>query len=386
VTVTSARRPAVLLAVGVVALEFAAAVSTFVSSTLLPTVARELAARDSLALLVTGSMLGLFVALPLAPAVLGRLGPGRTLGAGLVGYVGGAALAAAAPTALAYAAGRFAGGLGGGLLAVFGVSAVIRHLDGDLRVRVVAASSAMWIVPAFVGPPGTLALEHAVGWRWAVLAPVPIVLAGRVLVVRAVRGMPAAEEAEETETRRPAGWTLLVPLGVATLVLTSAGGRWWPLSAAGAAVALAGMTRLMPAGTARGRRGTPAALAAMLLFATGWFGADSLVTVLLTDGYQTSLARAGVVLSAAPLAWAVTSLLVPRLVRGGRPPRRRSAWRSPPPGSRCWPPVRCCGPASRRRSPRGRWPAWGSGWRTRGCTCWRPPRTRSCRRRSWRPR
>lgn len=33
--------------------------------------------------------------------------------------------------------------------------------------------------------------------------------------------------------------------------------------------------------------------------------------MLLTDGYGTSVARAAVVLSAAPLAWAVTSLVRP---------------------------------------------------------------------------
>jgi MFS family permease len=196
------------------------------------------------------------------------------------------------------------------------VSAVIRNLDDYLRVRVVAAASAMWIVPALVGPPATLALEHAVGWRWTLLAPVPVVLAGRVLVVRAARG----DQPEREPTRRPAGRTLLVPAGVAVLVLTSTDVRWWPLTGAGAVLALVGVARIMPPGTARLRRGTPAALAAMLLFATGWFGADSLVTVLLTDGYGTSVARAAVVLSAAPLAWAATSLLVPRLVRGGRRP------------------------------------------------------------------
>ena len=111
----------------------------------------------------------------------------------MVGYVGGAVGAAAAPDGRVFAAGRLVGGLGGGLLAVFGISAVIRHLDEHLRVRVVAASSAMWIVPAFVGPPGTLALAHAVGWRWTLLAPVPIVLAGRVLVVRAAGNGGAAE-------------------------------------------------------------------------------------------------------------------------------------------------------------------------------------------------
>ncbi|HZB51193.1 MAG TPA: MFS transporter, partial [Mycobacteriales bacterium] len=314
-TVAVARRPALLLAVGVVGLEFAAAVSTFVSATLLPTVARELGARDHLALLLAGSTIGLFVALPLAPAVLGRLGPARTLSIGLVGYVGGALAAAAAPDGWVFAAGRLAGGIGGGLLAVFGVSAVIRHLDGPLRVKVVAASSAMWIVPAFVGPPGTLALEHAVGWRLTLLAPVPIVLAGRVLVLRAARGAAGGGAA-----RRPAGRTLLVPVGVGVLVLTSTEGRWWPLTAAGALLALVGVVRIMPPGTGRARRGTPAALAAMTLFATGYFGADSLITIMLTDGYGTSVARAAVVLSGAPLAWALTSLLVPRLMRGGRRP------------------------------------------------------------------
>ena len=297
-------RAVLRLAAGVVALEFAAAVTSFVSATLLPTVAGALDARAHLGLLLAGPTLGLFVALPLAPAVLHRLGPRRTLAAGLVAYLAGAAMSATAVSAVVYAGGRFVGGLAGGLLAVFGISAVIRELDERVRARVVAASSAMWILPAFVGPPGTLALEHAVGWRWALLAPVPIVLAGRFLVAGAVRS------ASDEPAPRPVGRTLLVPAGVALLLAT----RSPVLVAAGAAVALAGVAGLLPAGTARLRAGAPAALAAMLLFGTGWFGADGLVTVLFTDGYGTSVGRAAIVLSAAPLAWAVTSLAVPRMV------------------------------------------------------------------------
>ena len=297
-------RAALRLAAGVVALEFAAAVSSFVSATLLPTVATALDARAHLGLLLAGPTLGLFVALPLAPAVLHRLGPRRTLAAGMVAYLAGAVLSATAVSAWVYAGGRFVGGLASGLLAVFGISAVIRELDERVRARVVAASSAMWILPAFVGPPGTLALEHAVGWRWALLAPVPIVLAGRFLVAGAVRTAP------DEPAHRPVGRTLLVPAGVALLLTT----RSPVLLAAGAVVALAGVAGLLPAGTARLRSGAPAALAAMLLFGTGWFGADGLVTVLFTDGYGTSVGRAAIVLSAAPLAWAVTSLAVPRTV------------------------------------------------------------------------
>ncbi|TDC51979.1 MFS transporter [Jiangella ureilytica] len=295
-----------LLAVGIVALEFAAAVSTFVASTLLPVVTAELGARDRLGLLVAGSTLGLFVALPLAGTVLRRLGAGRTLALGTVVYAGGLVVAATAQQAGVFALGQFTSGLAGGLLAVFGISAAIRRLDEALRLKVVAASSAMWILPAMAGPAATLALEHAVGWRWTLLVPVPVVLAGRLLVVRAVRGEAASVTGGER--LRPAG--LLVPAGAAAMVLADG---IWPVAVVGAAFAAAGTVALLPAETARLRRGAPAALAAMTLFAAGYVGADSLITVLLTDGYGVGLARAAVVLGAAPLAWGVTSLVVARI-------------------------------------------------------------------------
>jgi MFS family permease len=289
-----------MLAVGIVALEFAAAVSTFVSSTLLPTVTRDLHARNHLGLLLAGSTIGLFVALPLAARLVRRLGAARTLSVGLVAYLGGGVVAATARVPLVFAAGQFVGGLASGLLAVFGVSSIIRQLDERLRMRVVAASSAMWALPALVGPAATLALAHAVGWRWTLLAPMPIVLIGRLLVV-------GVADTDGDAGVRPLGRTLLIPLGVGGMVLSSG---YWPV--VGAVVALCGVVAIMPTGTATLRRGVPSALAAMLLFGTGYFGADSLITVLLTDGYRVSLARAAIVLSAAPLAWALTSLVVRR--------------------------------------------------------------------------
>lgn len=55
----------------------------------------------------------------------------------------------------------------------------------------------------------------------------------------------------------------------------------------------------------------------MVLFAVGYFGADSLITVLLTTGFRMSLGQAAIVLSAAPLAWAVTSLFARRFPATG---------------------------------------------------------------------
>ncbi|WP_410648393.1 MFS transporter [Amycolatopsis sp. cmx-4-54] len=299
---TETRRAGPLfLAVGIVALEFAAAVTGFVASSLLPIVAADLDARNDLGLLIAGSTLGLFVALPLASRVLGRLGPRGTLAVGMAAYLGGLLLAATSRTAWMFALGQFSAGLASGLLAIFGISSAIRHLDDRLRIRVVAASSAMWIVPALVGPAATLGLEHLVGWRWTLLIPVPFVLFGRLLVVRAASGEPSTEDAQ-----RPIAKTLTVPLGAALVVFS---GGSWPLALAGAAITVVGMVAILPPGTARLRPGTPAALGAMVLFAIGYFGADSLITVLLTSGFQVSLGQAAIVLSAAPLGWAVTSLV-----------------------------------------------------------------------------
>jgi hypothetical protein len=158
-----------------------------------------------------------------------------------------------------------------------------------------------------VGPAATLALAHLAGWRWTVLAPVPIVLAGRLFVARAV-----VNTARRETPPRPVARSLLVPVGAAALASNIGG---WPVALVGAAIALAGVGALLPPGTARVRRGTPAAVGALVLFAFGYFGADSLVTVLLTLGYRTSLAQAAVVLGGAPLAWGLTSLIAVRLVQ-----------------------------------------------------------------------
>lgn len=309
---TTESRPvgAAVLAVGIVALEFAAAVVQFVSSTLLPTVVHDLHAQDQLGLLLAGTVLGFFIALPLASRILGTVGASRTLTIGLVGYLAGAVTAATSRVAVVFAAGQLVGGFASGLLAVFGISSVIKHLDREWRARVVSASSAMWILPALVGPAATLALEHLIGWRWTMLAPMPIVLVGRTLVARVAR-----LDGTAAESRRPVGRTLLVPIGVAVVVLA---GSLWPVAVVGAVVALVGVGRIMPPGTVRLARGVPAALAAMTLFGVGYFGADGLITVLLTSGYHASIGHAAIVLSGAPLAWAVTSLALPRIVRNGR--------------------------------------------------------------------
>ncbi|TCP47848.1 MFS transporter [Tamaricihabitans halophyticus] len=315
---------AVLLATGIVLLEFAAAITSFVTTTLLPIVAADLRAYHQLALLIIGATLGLFVALPLASRVIHRLGIRPTLAVGVGSYLSGALVAATAQSPWIFAAGQLAEGFASGLLAVFGISTAIKHLDTALRIRVIAMSSAMWIAPALVGPSATLALEHLVGWRCALLAPVPIVVIGRLLIVRATARQALDRDRQEHPLRR----TMLIPAGVFLLVIGTTGGAWLTgtVGIAGFAMAMVGLVAILPAGTARLRRGAPAGLAAMFLFGAGYSGAASLITVLLTDGYRATAGQAAIMLGAAPFAWGLTSLLTGRVGKG------KTRWTGPAAG------------------------------------------------------
>lgn len=306
--------PAVALAVGVVGLEFAAAVTTLVAGTLMPVIERDLAAQRVLPLLVSGPTLGMFTALPFSSRLIQRFSPGRILAIGLLATVAGSIIAATAPGPWVFAGGRFITGFAGALLAVYGVSAAITHLQDALRLKVLAAMSAMWLLPSMVGPPATVILEDLMGWRWTLIAPLPMLAIARILVVRAVPPQRPAPQAHQ-----PLARALLVPLGIgAFIALTTS--AWWPLAPAAVLIALVGFLAIMPSGTLRLHPGPPAALAALTIFGAGYFGANSLVALLLTTTFDATLLQAGITLSASPVCWALAALLAPKLGARGAPP------------------------------------------------------------------
>lgn len=180
------------------------------------------------------------------------LGATSTLGVGAVLTVVGGIASATSPGPWLFTGGRLIAGFAGGLLAVFGISAAVRHLSAGRGL----------------------------------LLPVPFVMLAQLVIFRSVP--PRAP----TATARPSWLTLLVPLGVAGFLVADFGpARWCSL-----VVACIGFRSLMPAGTLSARRGPPAALLALTLFGLGYFGASELLTLLFSDVYQSSLAIAGVVL------------------------------------------------------------------------------------------
>lgn len=297
-------RAATVLGASVVLLEFMAAVTTFVSSTLLPVVVSAFDAAHQVGILVSGSAVGLFLAMPLADQLLHAMGSARTLVAGAALTVCGGIVSATSANSWVFAGGRLVAGFAGGLLAVFGVSAAVRHLDDAKRHTVIAFSSAMWILPGLVAPPLIVLAEHLIGWRWTLLLPVPFVVAAQLVIFHSV------PSALPSSLRRPVWRTLLVPLGIGGFLLASNAPRWCFL-----VVAAVGFRSLMPTGTLTARRGPPAALLALTLFGLGYFGAGELLTLLFTGVSHSSLTVAGAVLGCASAAWGMTSVALTRLPR-----------------------------------------------------------------------
>lgn len=117
-----------------------------------------------------------------------------------------------------------------------------------------------------------------------------------------------------------AGAEMNVAVGAAALGIGCAFPAWWPLAPAAVLIALVGFLAIMPSGTLRLHPGPPAALAALTIFGAGYFGANSLVTLLLTTTFDATLLQAGITLSASPVCWALAALLAPKLGARGAPP------------------------------------------------------------------
>lgn len=310
------RPPHRRLVVGVLLLELSSAVSVYVLAVITPQVIGDLDARHQYPLVLSAASVGLFVSLPTAREALRVLGAPALLTASIVLSVVGNAVAALAGGAWTFAAGRFGAAVGAGYLAVLGVSAAIDALPRAHRARLIALIGSMWILPGLVGPPAALALDHAVGWRWTLMAPTPVALLGRAMISAAARRVRPGRR----QPFRPA--SLLLPAGLAVFVLAS-GGSGMPWAYVGLLVALVGGWATLPAGTFALAPGPPGHLALLGVVSVAFFGLDAMFTTIATRSTGVPLSWAVASLGLAAFAWAIVSLAQPRLAERGA---RHAAW------------------------------------------------------------
>jgi MFS family permease len=196
-------------------------------------------------------------------------------------------------------------GMAGGLLAAFGLSAIGGLFEDDVRPRVLALFTLVWLLPSLAGPAANAAITVWLGWRWAMAWPVLVVLAARLLMSRDTGLIPAPSEQRETSV----GAGLLVAAGLALASAATTSGGWGvPLLAVGLLLAVGAGVRVLVRATADSRQRTTVVLAFACLVAA-FFGGDGLIPLAVVEGLGRGVVASAIALGAGLVAWSVTGLL-----------------------------------------------------------------------------
>jgi len=311
------------LTTGLLILEALVAVEILIVAAILPAVQRDLHGLQLYGWNYAALTLASFGAVPIAGRLTDRLGPRSVLGAAIGIYGLGLVLAASAPSMLVLVIARFVQGIGGGGLYVVSLATVAKTYPERIRPRVMALLASMWILPGLLGPPVGAVIAETVGWRWAFVAPLPLIALAAVLVMPSLRGVSVSEDG----SRLPVVASLVLMVGAGSLLAGLTDLSVWsiPLVVVGAAVTIPALRRIVPAGTLIARRGVPAASAAAFLASAAFFAIDGFLTLMLTETRGLSIGEASLVLTASALAWAAGSWWQSRvIVRIGARRTRRS--------------------------------------------------------------
>jgi MFS family permease len=301
------------LTTGLLILEALIALEILIVAAILPAVQRDLHGLQLYGWNYAALTLASFGAVPIAGRLTDRLGPRKVLGAAIAIYGLGLAMAATAPTMLVLVIARFVQGIGGGGLYVVSLATVAKTYPERIRPRVMALLASMWILPGLLGPPVGALLAETVGWRYAFVAPLPLIALALVLVMPALR---AVRVSEKQESRLPVVASLVLMVGAGSLLAGLTDLSVWsiPLVVVGAAVTIPALRRVVPAGTLTARRGVPAASAAAFLASAAFFATDGFLTLMLTETRGLSIGAASLVLTASSLAWAAGSWWQSRVI------------------------------------------------------------------------
>jgi len=288
------------LTAGLLILEVLTAIQALMVTTILPAIRADLGGLSLYGWALAGSSFGAFGAIPVGGRAADRFGPRRPLAISLIMFGAGLLVAALAPSMLIVAAGRFLQGIATGALYAVSLGAVSKTYPQRLRARVLALLAAMWILPGLFGPPLGALIATTIGWRWAFVAPMPILAASAWLVLAALPGAPRGDR-----TRLSVRWPLQLTVGAGLLLsgLTKPAPASLALCPAGLALALPALFRVVPRGTLRARPGVPAAAASAFLLSAAFFAVDGFVPLLLTGVRGLSVAAASVVVALATVSW-----------------------------------------------------------------------------------
>jgi MFS family permease len=293
------------LTIGIVASILIFAFEGMAVATAMPVAVRELHGLAAYSWAFGGFLTTSLFGMVLAGESCDSHGPRRSFLAGVGGFAVGLVLAGTAQTMPVFVLGRGAQGLGMGMSIVSLYVVVARAYPEAMRPRVFSAMSAAWVLPSIVGPALSGWVTQVASWRLVFLAvPLLVVPALALMLPRLVRiegpgGDPGV-------TRRGRRWFALSVAGGAALLQYAGQHIVWSsllLGAAGLALIVPTLPRLLPDGTLFARRGLPAVVLMRGILAGSFFGAESFVPLMLVTQRSLSPTLAGLSLTGGALGW-----------------------------------------------------------------------------------
>ncbi|USQ78590.1 MFS transporter [Ornithinimicrobium faecis] len=311
---------AATLAAALLMVELVAACQSYLTTTITPLMAHDLQAQDGYGLLVASTEAAMFLTMPLGAALLSRWPAARMLAWLTPVVVAGGVLSALAPTFTLFLSGRVLAALAAGALMTVSLSALATALPPSWRRLVLAGYALVWLVASVVGPVYAGWAASVIGWRWALVAYLPLFLAARAVVILRLRELDRAEQGGREPLR------LLPALGLAGgITLVSLWGTSLPgtvVAGAGVVLVLMAAARILPGGTFRARAGRPAAILLMGLLCAVYFGGHAVVAITAHDLLGRDAGDLALLLGAGGVAWSVLGV-----VCGRWPARRATAYR-----------------------------------------------------------
>jgi MFS family permease len=269
----------------------------------MPAARHDLGGTEFYGLVFAGFSLSALVLSPIAGRAADRRGPAQPFLLFGTLFMIGTVLCGLAPSMPLLALARIVQGGGAGGAYTVALAAVTKIYPESGRARVLALLAGAWIVPGLLGPSYGALMASTLGWRWAFLSIVPLIVVATALTMPALRKLPAAAQPSHLSIR----WPLQLAAGVAALIGGLSFLSWLslPLVVVGAWLTWSALSYILPAGSLQARPGPPAAVMVIFLLILAFICADYFIPLMLTGVRNRSLAEASLVITLGTVSWSI---------------------------------------------------------------------------------
>jgi len=308
-----------LLAVGLVLGVTLVAFETTAVITALPTITDELGGDSLYGVALAAYTLANMLSIVAAGRMADRRGPRPVFLVSVSIFVIGLVVASLAPNMAVVVLGRTLQGAGGGGFGPIAYQLVKRAYPSDRQATMYVYLSAGWVLPSLIGPAFGGIVTDRFGWRWVFAGIIPLALAvGAITSTQMRRYGPTAatdDPAELAADRRKILTAAGAAAGVAILVVSLPSSKWFVIVGGGLAggwFAVRMLSRLLPTGILRARRGQPAVLACRLLATSTFMGVDGFLPLAADRIHGASPMVQGFTIIGAALTWTGGQALIAR--------------------------------------------------------------------------